>query len=327
MTEITITTNKLVHTVGSSMEIWGWEVPVYLFLGGLTAGILIVAAWMIWKDKDKEYPFATNQIILAAPVLISLGMFALFLDLEHKLYVWRFYTAFRITSVMSWGAWILVLIYPFSILLILGTFKRGFPKPYDLFFQMLDHSMLRALKPFALWTLDFAESHKKLIAKATLPVGILLGIYTGILLSTFSARPFWNSAILGPLFLISGLSTGVALILLFSNNKSEKRFFTKIDLGLIGIEMVLLLLFVIGMLTSTEVHQEAVKLILGGPLTPVFWVLIFSIGLSLPAILELLEIKGHHIPSALAASLVLIGGLALRFVIVKAGQISSWLPY
>ena len=36
--------------------------------------------------------------------------------------------------------------------------------------------------------------------------GIALGIYTGILLSAMVARPLWNSAILGPLFLFSGLS-------------------------------------------------------------------------------------------------------------------------
>ena len=36
-------------------------------------------------------------------VFLSLGMFVLFLDLSHKLYVWRLYTPFQITSPMSWG--------------------------------------------------------------------------------------------------------------------------------------------------------------------------------------------------------------------------------
>ena len=35
--------------------------------------------------------------------------------------------------------------------------------------------------------------------------GLALGIYTGILLSAMVARPLWNSAVLGPLFLFSGL--------------------------------------------------------------------------------------------------------------------------
>ena len=33
-------------------------------------------------------------------------------------------------------------------------------------------------------------------------LGVGLGVYTAILLSAFSARPFWNTSILGPLFLL-----------------------------------------------------------------------------------------------------------------------------
>ena len=56
------------------------------------------------------------------------------------------------------------------------------------------------------------------IGKLNLVLGIALGTYTGILLSTLSARPVWNSALLGPLFLISGFSTGAALMMLFPLN-------------------------------------------------------------------------------------------------------------
>jgi hypothetical protein len=47
---------------------------------------------------------------------------------------------------------------------------------------------------------------------ANLVLGVGLGIYTGILLNTMVARPLWNSAILGPLFLVSGLSAGAAVM-------------------------------------------------------------------------------------------------------------------
>ena len=43
-------------------------------------------------------------------------------------------------------------------------------------------------------------------------LGVVLGIYTGILLSAFGARPLWNSAVLGLLFLISGLSSAAAFV-------------------------------------------------------------------------------------------------------------------
>jgi formate-dependent nitrite reductase membrane component NrfD len=51
-----------------------------------------------------------------------------------------------------------------------------------------------------------------------------------------------------------------------------------------------------------------------------------ALGLMLPALLKILELRGRKIPPALAASLVLIGGLVLRVVMVKAGQLSTWMP-
>ncbi len=327
MNEITITTNKIGQPLGTSIEIWNWEVPVYLFLGGITAGILVVAALMIIKNREKEFPVATNKIILAAPVLISLGMLALFLDLSHKLYVWRFYTSFSITSPMSWGAWILVFVYPFSILLILGTFRQGFPVLYNKIEAYIKNSPLASFIDQFYTVFDFAEKYKTKIAYATLPVGVLLGIYTGILLSSFGARPFWNSALMGPLFLVSGVSTGVALIVILAKDKIEREYFTKIDIGLITVELIILVLFIIGMATSTAQHINAIDLILGGELTPVFWIFIVGIGLSLPAFLEWLELRGGEIPATLPAALVLTGGLFLRFIFVEAGQISSWLGY
>jgi protein NrfD len=326
MTEITVTTNKITNAAG--LHIWGWEVPVYLFLGGLTAGILIIVSWMILKNKGKEFDTAVNRLSIFAPVAISLGMLALFLDLEHKLYVWRFYTTFRLTSPMSWGAWILLLVYPLSFLLILGTFREGFPKVFSRLEKVVQANgyLKKYLDKFYL-LFDFPRKHIRLIAKLTIPVGIILGIYTGILLSAFSARPFWNSAIMGPLFLISGLSTAAAFVVLLSGKHSEKEFFTKMDLGLIGIELSLLLLFIIGMLSSSEQHKASADLILGGPLTAYFWVFIIGIGLLLPAFLETMELKGKMFPTAISAVLVLVGGILLRFLVVEAGQISTWVNY
>lgn len=327
MNEITITTNKMAQA-GGGIHVWGWEVPVYLFLGGLTAGILILAAFMILRNKGKDFNVATNKIILLAPVFLSLGMFTLFLDLEHKLYVWRFYTAFNITSPMSWGSWVLLLVYPLSFLLILATFRQGFPKIYSAVETFIagQKRLGKHVDKFR-GVFEWSERHAKLFAKITIPVAILLGIYTGILLSALGARPFWNSAIMGPIFLVSGLSTAAALVILMSPKHQEIRYFTRIDLGLIAVEAVLLILFIIGMATSSTQHQDALGLILGGPLTAAFWVLIMGMGLFLPAFLETMELKGKRIPSFIGAGFVLLGGLILRFIIVEAGQLSSWLHY
>jgi len=328
MKEITVTTNKMNPMVDPTLHIWGWDVSLYLFLGGLTAGILVIAALMVLKGNGKKFGTATNRLVLLAPVLLSLGMFFLWIDLENKFRVWRFYTTFQLTSPMSWGAWILVLVYPLSILMIISTFREGFPKAFDWIESKLKAATLTAKHMGKFHGLfEFCERHRRLWAKMTIPVGAALGIYTGILLSAFGARPFWNSALLGPLFLVSGVSTAAALVILISRQHEEKHFFTKIDLGLIMTELSILILFIIGMSTSSQQHSGAVDLILGGPLTAIFWVLMVGLGLLLPAFLKLFELKGKEIPTAIAASLVLVGGLVLRFVMVEAGQISTWLKY
>ncbi|PKL37418.1 MAG: nitrite reductase [Spirochaetae bacterium HGW-Spirochaetae-1] len=317
MKEITITTQKMAGAHAQGWQIWGWEIPVYLFLGGLTAGIIVVASWMILKNRGKEYPVATNKIMVLAPVLISLGMGALFLDLSHKLYVWRFYTTFQVTSVMSWGSWILVLVYPVTILLVLATFREGFPAVYGWVEERIKQIRDGRFLPWFKAVVDFAETRKNIFAKAGIPIGIGLGIYTGILLSAFAARPIWNSAILGPLFLVSGMSTGVALIALLSRD-DERHYFARMDMGLIVVELFILFLFFIGQLTSGKAQQEAISLLLGGSImTPVFWIFVFTLGLFLPLVFEWLEMKGRDIPAVLPPVMVLFGGLMLRFVLVK----------
>jgi len=280
---------------------------------------------MLISKKGKDFSFVTNKISLYAPILMSIGMGALFLDLKHKIFVWRFYTTFKISSPMSWGSWVLLIIYPLSILLIFATVRKGYPR-FNAWIERLFSKVKFVLNTYKR-LLEFSEKKSRTIAALTLPFAVLLGIYTGVLLSAFSARPFWNSPMLGPIFLISGLSTAAATIILFSKNHKEKEFFTKIDLGLIFTEIILFILFIIGLTTSSAQYKKASELILGGKLTPVFWVFIFGFALIIPAVLEILELKGRKIPVAYASILVLFGGLVLRFIIVDAGQLSGWLPY
>ena len=318
MQEELLVTARANELIDPGLQIWTWEVAMYLFLGGMTAGIMIFAAYIALSRRDEEAPFAATRLALLAPIVLSAGMTTLFLDLEHKLYVFRFYTAFEPTSPMSWGAWILVLIYPVATLQILSTLRRGFPitEPW------VDRwAMTRAV-------VDWCERNRRQIAMVAVPSGIALGIYTGILLSAFSARPFWNSGVLGPLFLVSGLSTAAALVALISREKSERELFTRFDLVLIAAEIALVGLFVISLATGTGKHIEALQSITGGPYTMVFWVLFVGIGLVIPLLIEMLEMRGVAKSVALLAPvLVLFGGYVLRQVMIDIGQESTWTNY
>lgn len=213
---------------------------------------------------------------------------------------------------MSWGAWVLMLVTPISFIWCALHITDIFPG------WRWKYSWLNYLD-------TFFNRYKKQLAWVMLISGIILGIYTGILLSAFNARPLWNTSILGPLFLASGLSAGAATTLILSKNPVERKRFAQIDLVVIGIELFLIVHMFMGFLASTQVQIEAANLFLGGPYTMSFWIFVVILGLLLPAVLEIMELKRFHIPAILPAVLVIFGSLMLRFIIVYAGQISRWL--
>jgi len=167
--------------------------------------------------------------------------------------------------------------------------------------------------------------NRKPLAWALIILSIILGIYAGILLSAFNARPLWNTSLLGPLFLVSGLSTGVAATMWMSKNPAERRLLSRIDIILIGIELFFIVHLFMGFLASSAVQIEAANLFLGGPFTVSFWGFVVVLGLIFPAILEILEIRGYHVPVAIPSLLILFGGLVFRFIMVEAGQLTRYL--
>lgn len=321
MIEEVLATARYNAKVDPFLQIWTWEVAVYLFLGGVTAGIMFFSAASQLLRKDRELPFTANQLPLWAPVVLSIGMTTLFLDLEHKLYVFRFYTTLQPSSPMSWGSWILILVYPISILQITATFRKGYPGLMPLL------KKIPLLDTIAGKIFDFSEQKIKLIAMIAIPVSIALGIYTGILLSTFSARPFWNTTILGPLFLVSGLSAAAAIIIIGARNAAEKHLFAKVDMIIIGVELLLVGLLLIGLTTGSKPQIEALELIMGGPFAWAFWGLFVTGGLVLPLMLELWQKRARSFILLLAPLLVLFGGYMLRHVTLELGQASHWNKY
>ncbi|HEX6863511.1 MAG TPA: NrfD/PsrC family molybdoenzyme membrane anchor subunit, partial [Thermoanaerobaculia bacterium] len=134
----------------------------------------------------------------------------------------------------------------------------------------------------------------------------------------------WNSALLGPLFLLSGLSSAAAFVHLMARDPEEQELFVKADNVFLVTELVVLVLFFLGLLSSTEVHLEAARLLLGGPYTAVFWVFVVGLGIVIPLILQPLAVRHRIRHTAIVPVLVIAGGLALRFILVHAGQMSHW---
>ncbi|WNH12760.1 NrfD/PsrC family molybdoenzyme membrane anchor subunit [Thalassobellus suaedae] len=318
MQEELFTSGRHIPNIDPSLEIWHWPIALYLFLGGLAAGISFFAALLYILGEENKYPTAVKTASVIPPIALSLGLLALVYDLTHPLYTWQLYTTFRIESPMSWGAWVLLITTPLSFLWTFSYYREVYPK---LEAKLKIFNRLKFLNAVEKFTIK----HRKNIAYALIPLALILGVYTGILLSAFNARPLWNNAILGPLFLVSGLSTGAAAIILLSKTAAEKHLFGKIDLGLIIIELALITHMIMGYYAGSQVQLEAMQLLVGGDFTLMFFGFVVILGLIIPAVLELIELLGFKVPVIVPALLVILGGLIFRFVMIEAGQLTRFL--
>lgn len=308
---IELTTTRHNPHIDPFMSMWEWQIPLYLFLGGIVAGMMIISGYFLFSQRYKYTDCACFSTPLISLIAISIGMFFLFLDLAHKPYVWRLYTTFKINSPMSWGAWILLLVYPALILNLLlrpPVFLQNFIKGLgELSNRLSQHTFLI-----------------KVIAISNMLIGLMLGAYTGVLLSVMVSRPLWNSALLWFLFLVSGLSTAAAFVHLFAKNKYESELLAKADNGFLTLELFVLFMFFVGLLSSSKAHIEAAKLLLNGPFASSFWVIVVLMGIVIPLIIQLLAVNHKIKHTPVAPIFVIIGGIVLRFIIVEAGQISHW---
>jgi formate-dependent nitrite reductase membrane component NrfD len=291
------------HVVGANpglrpaLEVWGWQIAFYLFLGGLAAG-LMVASGVAFRRGGRLPRSLGWWAPLLAPAVLAAGMLALFFDLEHKLHVWRFYATFRFSSPMSWGAWILLLVFP----------------------AMLAMAAVAVLERLG----GVSGAWRRRIAEANLGLGIALGVYTGILLGALGARPLWNSSALGPLFLASGISSALALLLLLEPDAGARHTLAAVEKKVIGAEAAFLALLLIALATGPAAHRAAAGLLLGGEFTGVFWAGVVFAGMLVPVALEALSRAARAQPSFWPSVLVLLGAFTLRAVILFAGQVSRW---
>ncbi|NWG73753.1 MAG: polysulfide reductase NrfD [Rubrivivax sp.] len=344
MLEVTSTRHN--PLVDPHLAVWSWEIPLYLFIGGVVAGMMVLAGLAMLRVArgDDGRDFFSMQTPLLGFMLLNVGMLALFLDLTHRWYAWRIFVTFQVASPMAWGSWILIVVY--GVLLVSALIRLPDAWPW-----------LGRQLPVLQRVSDAIVSRPawlKLLGAANIVLGVGLGIYTGLLLNTMVARPLWNSAVLGPLFLFSGLSAGAAMVHLASvvlpGRPAPRGFFggafasmiqavgpnppqkktvdglIRYDVAFLTVELILIGLLVLNLYTSSASHAHAAQLIMTGPYALPFWGVVVGLGLLVPIAWQALELS-HRIPHTIVpAALVLVGGFTLRWVMVNAGQVSAMVP-
>ena len=145
-------------------------------------------------------------------------------------------------------------------------------------------------------------------------------IYSGFVVSYVSAIKFWNSAIIPILFVISGILGGLAILLVLSlgDNYAQIALLQNILRVALVVYVLVIAIYLWSTAYAGSVAKSSVIWIVRGSIAPVFWVGVVSMGVIIPlAILFSTWISSALIIIAVAG--VILGTLALRYVILKAG--------
>ena len=93
MEEELFVSGRNIPGIDPHLDIWHWEIPLYLYLGGLAAGILFFAGLFKILGKDNEMPSAVKWTPILVPFALVIGLIALFLDLKQQLPFVIFYSS------------------------------------------------------------------------------------------------------------------------------------------------------------------------------------------------------------------------------------------
>src|SRR4030042_690063 len=156
-------------------------------------------------------------------------------------------------------------------------------------------------------------------------------IYTGFAVSYVSAIKVWNSAIVPILFVTCGLTGGLAILLAVMIGQDSSQIVAlenTIRVVLIALA-VIIGVYIWNTTYSSTAAKDAVKRLIGGSLAPLFWIGVFLFGIVIPVVISITTLFAGEASSGLLITAVvseILGGLALRFSILKAGVYTPLLP-
>ena len=291
---------------------WGLAIAIYLYVAAMAGGAYFVAALCCIFGPEEHRKTTCYGYLYAIPLLI-IGAIALIVDLGQPGRFFHLLEIFKFNSPMSAGAWALLV---FGIFCVLGTIL-AFGEGKESGFWGTFYRWVVALVP------------REAIAATGALVAIFLMAYTGTLLNSTSVPMWEGTPLLSGLFLASGISTGVALMLVVNRKITQVPqlyALEEFDNVAIIVELAILFFFVLMLHRETGPDGHTViHALVTGKLGAWFWIGAVIVGMVLPLIINFFSGVRHkesgRAPSLISPILILIGGFILRVVIVYAGQV------
>lgn len=152
----------------------------------------------------------------------------------------------------------------------------------------------------------------------------MVTIYTGFVLKTVKGVPFWDSALLPLMFLSYGIMGGFGLAVALGVGGGDINLAAAEAGGrwLLVINAVLITVYLLMAANREETGRLSVMEQMRGHLALVFWGGIVILGIIIPVIIAFSNYFANEVASGLLITGVvceIVGGLALRYAILKAG--------
>ena len=319
--------NTFIEAFSGDTVVWDWIIAVYLFLAGMSAGMVMIAIYL--KRNLIEGRAADNGIIKATAILAPFGIIAgltiLIFHLTKPLAFWKIMIYINPTSIMSMGV-ILFNVY-MTILFVwialifkdelLNLINKYFGNKFDFVGGIIDK-----IKPLE----NMLELFLAILA-------VTLAAYTGFLLSALKTFPLLNNPVLPVLFIFSSLSSGAAASLMFGVLVFKQpmhcptvKWIHGFERPVVLFELFLLICFFSGLILGGGQKEVAAMAAIGaGFWASWFWIGVVGLGMLLPLILNFVSSEQtRHNSSFLftVTGLSLLGVLMLRTFILYAGQMT-----
>ncbi|MBI5916025.1 MAG: polysulfide reductase NrfD [Bacteroidetes bacterium] len=297
---------------------WGLWVALYIYFIGLSAGSFLLSSLIYVFKFEKLEPVGRVALLQAFLCMVTAGILII-IDLGHPARLYKVFTSFNITSVMSWMGFFYTLymvIIGLEIYLVTkNDFQKASGKP---------SLPVETLKKFKRWMF--------ILGVIGIPVALFVHGGVGSIFAVAKARPNWFGPILPIIFIISALASGGGLLTFLSSfllKVPEKQKLGIIQtIAFITVGFLLFDYFLLGAEILTTFyggmpHEIASwRDVVFGPYAFVFWGLQVTFGLVIPILIILGKKRRDSVKwLALMGLSVVIGVLGTRLNIVIPAQI------
>jgi molybdopterin-containing oxidoreductase family membrane subunit len=300
-------TQGLIATGMRDVVSWGLYIFTFAFLVGLSAGGLIMASAAEVFGVKSLRPLARLGVMTAAACVLVAAM-TIIPDLGNPQRVWELFRYPNWSSPLVWDILIIIVYFAFAVADLTVMSGRGIARS----------KRARTLR---------------IMAYAGLPTAVLLHSITAWIFGLQISRPWWNTALMAPLFVTSAILSGTALVALVA---LAARRFDRFELpqetwtalaGLMAVAIAVDLFLVASdyitiLWGNVPRERAALNVILpGGSWQTLFW-LEWVVGGAIPFVLLVVpRLRRRFDLLALASFLVLVGVYAFRIELVVGGML------